>query len=178
MLNEWQSVRPWMVMGKVTWPGMLALVPSARWLSPSSSVGRIRISRARCAVSAPMIEISDPVSSRAETRFPTWTADEACSLRGDWFGPGLGLGDPGRGGVSRPWVTVLSTDVVFSALGVKHFCWSAAIEMIVAPLFAAPARVSAVIFARDFGGAHGLLGGLPLACFLSTDFFEVGGPVR
>jgi len=74
MLNECRSVRPWTVIGKTTRPGILALVPSAKCISPSSLVGRMRILRAWCAVSEPMMDTSDPVSIKVETCwFPSRT---------------------------------------------------------------------------------------------------------
>jgi len=68
MLNVCRNVFPCTVKGRETRPGILALVPSARWISSSPTMGRIRISRARRAVSALIIEISDPESSKAGTR--------------------------------------------------------------------------------------------------------------
>jgi len=77
MLNVCRRVLPWIVTGNKTRPGIVALLPSARLISPSPGRGWILIPCARLAISAFIMEISDPVSSKADTwrpnkRIVTW----------------------------------------------------------------------------------------------------------
>jgi len=66
MLKVCWTVLPCIVTGSEIRPGIVALVPSAKWISPAPSRGGIRRSLARLAVSALIIDISDPVSRSAD----------------------------------------------------------------------------------------------------------------
>jgi len=73
ILNVCRRVLPCTVTGSETRPEIVALVPSAncKWISPSPFKGRILRSRARFAVSASIMDISEPVSSNAGMRRPS-----------------------------------------------------------------------------------------------------------
>jgi len=87
MLNVCCRVLPCIVTGSETRPGIVALVPSAKRISPSPYWGRIFISRTRQTVSALMIDISEPVSSKADTERPSRrivTCGRGVNFRQNW----------------------------------------------------------------------------------------------